>query len=52
MKLPAEVLGKADIGGDVEAMPNEDGVLVKRVLMRKPRRRDELSGLLRIRIRT
>ena len=27
VKLPAEVLGRLDIGGDVEAVPNEDGIL-------------------------
>jgi hypothetical protein len=29
-QLPAEVLGKLDIGGDVEAMRNEDGVSRRR----------------------
>jgi hypothetical protein len=37
-ELPAEVLDKLDIGGDVEAMPNEDGVLVKRVPVWKPKK--------------
>ena len=37
-ELPAEVLGKLDIGGDVEAMLNEDGVLVKRMSVWKPKK--------------
>jgi hypothetical protein len=37
-ELPAEVLGKLDIGGDVEAKPNEDGCFVKRVPVWKPKK--------------
>jgi len=35
---PAEVLGMLDIGSGVEAIPNEDGVLVRRVPVWKPKK--------------
>jgi hypothetical protein len=38
VELPAELLGKLDVGGDVEATRNEDGVLIKRVAVWKPKK--------------
>ena len=38
VELPAGTLDKLDIGGDIEAIPNKDGVLVKRVSAWKPKK--------------